>query len=78
MPNLYGLAYIHGVAMSQDVPLYEGSMMGTQRNISKKDTRQMLDNTKQKSKPFRTRVNGYRNEWVWEGDMMVVKRVRKA
>lgn len=51
--------------------------VGTQRSISKRSTRKMMGETNKK-KPFRTRANGYRIEWVWEGDMMVSKRVRKG
>lgn len=51
--------------------------MGTQVNVSKKQVRKMMGES-HKSKPFRTRANGMRVEWVWEGDELVVKNVRKG
>lgn len=51
--------------------------MGNQKAISKRATRQMVGK-QHKSKPFRTRVDDSRIEWVWENDMMVPKRVRKG
>lgn len=51
--------------------------MANQKRIQSNKSRKMMGETTVK-KPFRTRANKQRIEWVWKDDMMVPIRVRKG